>query len=1291
MKLRNLIVGLTFLVSVFCVNAEQKTVKFDGTGGLVTPATMVVSDDGVYGELPVPAALAGKEFGGWWTAKTGGIRVAEGDAVDFSIFANQKTPVLYAQWLQIREITVVGGYLGDGSTTQNIWPGDEVDVYYNDRKLLDRYGNEVNAFASWTVSTSDYDLGEGFNPFFEDVTVTMPNANVKLTANYIDGFSAYMYFSYETRGNAEPGDFYWSVDNGKTKIPFGYQYPVKAGTVTVKFYDLSGLWHAPSDMRIAVDARGSYKSGGVVYYDDPGEVEMSVTFTAVEGSYQVAFDGNGERMNLAPIWGVEGDQYSGLPVPTRKGYLFAGWYTGKTDGTLVKNGDNCDPTIFAGQTAKVPTLYARWLKVNTFTVVGSGAYASWSWSDEQLETLPESITGIEYVNWTDIHGVMDVPSGATVHVEATIDSVDSRGNSLAFQKWTVSPAKTDLGPDFRITDYETSLTMPAINLTITATYIDESVCGYLSAEASARPVEIGWDEDLEEYVYLDPPYGAFEWSPDKGKTWYKNGMQAMLKAGQYSVTWRSLDASWQAPTAKTTVLVEQGDAAYIVNDGGFTFVPQVVVDILTLEDAEDAVGGTVSMDIGSGIVPPGKTITLNASALSGYAFQGWAFQRYWGYGSEFKETATTWKIENFQYNDGESYLEGYVCGDDAKVHVIAVFKPLADYRVEDLELEGLKSDGLSGWSHAYLDDAGQANVDIWAMAGYALDGEYSLLCNPIAEPLTYKTVGSLPAGLKFDAKKNLITGTPTKAGEYSFAVVMTDAAKNSKSITVNVHVREMTGRWIVGDYRAMTGKQRWYYAWDEESDTYDEYAEQQGQNGLLELSVSTTGKVSAKLITRVGSRACSGSIAWAHDQDDPENGAGTFFFRAAETKNEEECDVYFYEDGTIDGYADSYYAAENDWIGGEFIGMRQDKDLLAQSNLLDKYYTFAFYTESTQDGFDESTMPFGYGYLTLKADNKGSVKVAGQLPDGEKVSMSALWLPAADYAGNIGATLYVFASPSSYNKEDWFAASLQVLPDGSIELLPGAAWTIAGVGNDFDEDDDDYYLYDDYEGDDEGDDEEVIAEGPQVTLWGFGAEYSSAQTLENYYWNLSCASSDQVLHDYSWKAMEFDANGKVVSSTEYGYASAVSFEGYFFNVAVLGNSKGTISLTGKSPKPWNDGGVWNYSMDKKGNAITDPSQLSISFAKATGIFTGTATVYFDYEKPTYKKNARTGEIDVTLTKQHSSAALPYVGVMIIAGAENYVGLGSALYSYNFTEVDGKGQSNKQTVKVSLPVSLVNQQ
>ena len=124
---------------------------------------------------------------------------------------------------------------------------------------------------------------------------------------------------------------------------------------------------------------------------------------------------------------------------------------------------------------------------------------------------------------------------------------------------------------------------------------------------------------------------------------------------------------------------------------------------------------------------------------------------------------------------------------------------------------------------------------------------------------------------------------------------------------------------------------------------------------------------------------------------------------------------------------------------------------------------------------------------------------------------------------------------------------------------------------------------------------------------------------------------------------------------------------------VKGDAKGAISLVAKSPAPSveKNGGesFWNYDKDKKGNEITDPSQLTISFAKATGIFTGKANVYFDYPKPT-------------------SASLPYSGVMIYYDGEGgYVGFGSAVYAYKYSYKDDSGKTKSDTKKVTLPVSL----
>ena len=376
--------------------------------------------------------------------------------------------------------------------------------------------------------------------------------------------------------------------------------------------------------------------------------------------------------------------------------------------------------------------------------------------------------------------------------------------------------------------------------------------------------------------------------------------------------------------------------------------------------------------------------------------------------------------------------------------------------------------------------------------------------------------------------------------------------------------------------------------------------------------------------------------------------------------------------------------------------MRQDKDLLAKSNFLDRYYTFAFcaetketverYDDELEDYVtDETAKQSGYGYLTLKTDKKGVAKVTGQLPDGEKVSMSALVLPMAESddpdADGISARICVFASPSAYKKADWFAIWLNVAADGSIRADDGA-WTVA-------------------DGAKEGGGSCICcgdtAQGSSyATVTGDGAEYSAAQSLENYYWNVFCAASDDVRLEYSWKESYADEDtGKTYTYTEYDTEVARNFDDMFFNVTVQGDKKGAISLMEKSPAPWErswkEDGVtykeWNYWEDKKGNEITDPSQLSISFAKATGIFTGKANVYFDYWLPNYKKD-RSGEYYDAGSDKHVTASLPYAGVMIYDGEGGYVGLGSAVYSYKHTvEDEDTGRTSSQTDKVSLPVTL----
>ena len=314
--------------------------------------------------------------------------------------------------------------------------------------------------------------------------------------------------------------------------------------------------------------------------------------------------------------------------------------------------------------------------------------------------------------------------------------------------------------------------------------------------------------------------------------------------------------------------------------------------------------------------------------------------------------------------------------------------------------------------------------------------------------------------------------------------------------------------------------------------------------------------------------------------------------------------------------------------------------------------------------------------------------MTGQLPDGEKVSMSALVLPFADEATEeIGAWLYLFASPSSYKKLDWFATALMLDAHGNVVVDDGV-WTPADVSA-----------------------EELCcglseSQSRKATLSGIGAFYSEAELLESYYWKnydwlVSCAWSDAVRQEYSYKCLaeNEDNPSKPYSWMEYEYERAQDFDGFLFNVAVKGDSKGAISLVEKSPAPWEmswkEDGItykeWNYWEDKNDNAITDPSQLSISFAKATGIFTGKANAYFDYYLPSCKQNSRTKEIEWSFAMKHVAATLPYSGVMIADGEGGYTGLGSAVYSYKYTYYDSSDRAKTDTKKVSLPVSLDRQE
>lgn len=76
---------------------------------------------------------------------------------------------------------------------------------------------------------------------------------------------------------------------------------------------------------------------------------------SARAGYAVLFDPNGGRLPSEETERLvyAGDAYGELPVPTRRGYDFSGWYTEKENGSAVQATD-----LFSG--SETQTLYAHW-------------------------------------------------------------------------------------------------------------------------------------------------------------------------------------------------------------------------------------------------------------------------------------------------------------------------------------------------------------------------------------------------------------------------------------------------------------------------------------------------------------------------------------------------------------------------------------------------------------------------------------------------------------------------------------------------------------------------------------------------------------------------------------------------------------------------------------------------------------------------------------------------------------------------------------------------------------------
>ena len=1075
--------------TVFVAAADSKEITFDACGGRASFSKAWYVEGSGYYQLPSVDERNSYVFDGWWTAKLSGERIEEWDDVDFSKLDARK-PTLYAHWLKAVSASITGGVLEDGSTrASGLWPGDAVSISFNYDLLGD-----TGAFQCWQVSPADADLGEDFDPFDPETIVVMPNADVRITAQYVKKVAGYLtYYLYlDGTGDEEEPLVTWSPDGGKTRVPDGYAYPLAAGSYTISFYSSSADWKVPASAKFAL-----------ANADELGEAEFEAWFVAAEGARQVMFNANGGKVPVANAWFRGDGCYNGLPEPdVRNGYVFDGWWTAKTGGQQVFDGDDVD---FAALEPNKPTLYAHWLKAYTLRLAGMAKAENEDGGSGDSRTPLSTLQGI----------------GVTVY--APDETYGANGSRQVFQRWTVSPANVMLGGDFDATACETSFAMPDKDITLTPNYIGEDKCAWLTMTADTSELQI---ETVFGEITVEPPEGAFEWSPD-GKVWYRNGATAMLAAGTYSVQWRSLSANWAAPSEKPRFkLVAQESYDNEESPAVFTFVPQVTASACTYESGSFSPGCPTGCSVSStskdGMVLPGKTVKLTAKAARQYAFVGWMPR---GFLDEYGElvvidAAATLTVDS-------DLISSFLAVDEetgaAVADMVAVFRPVADYSDEDMDSVfvqaycGFYGDGLVT-RDMRPDGDGTFVLDLPAMVGCAVD--YELGFNDLCLPLTFTTSGRLPNGLKFNA--GLITGTPSAVGESKFTITAKDPAGHARTLTIAFNVAPMPG-WLVGERRAQL------------FDVLDGICA-----GVLELSVAKTGRISGKILTEGGTLSVTPTLSWVPGPSDDDPGEFGISYFSSKTVSGElrfiDLMIAPREDGT--GAVDYFNNTGNGealFLSGELVsseaGLLEDREF--KELFFNRYYTATMTPEECACEYLFCESPEQYmapGYLTIKTDGRGTATVAGKLPDGQSVSATSPLIPV-----NAGtAELIVFVSPSAYKKNGYLVLAIELTADGFASASSEYGfWKTPPILPSVSTDD--------------------VQPTGLMRMSLSGCLYNTALSLKDYYMgNFSADDSGMVVYEYSYRDAE---NATVLDLTSLVMLPSIEFDIVNGNLSVPRSEK----------------------------------------------------------------------------------------------------------------------------------------
>ena len=291
------------------------TVSFNANGGTCGTASKTVTYGQAYGTLPVPKRL-GYTFAGWWTAKTGGKKVTAS-----TVCYATSNYTLYARWTEGYTMT----FDPNGGTCATKTKVVKYGQAYGTLPTPTRAGH---TFTGWWTTKA-----EGGKKVVS-TTVCYASAGYTLYARWTAK-------KFVVTLNPNGGE----CATATKTVTYGQAY----GTMPVPSprtgYTFAGWYTAKTGGKKVTASTVCYATANYTLY---------ARWTPK--TYTVSFNPNGGSCTVASKTVTYGQTYGTLPVPTRDGYVFAGWFTTQTTGgKQVLSNTVCYAT---GNY----TLYARWTK-----------------------------------------------------------------------------------------------------------------------------------------------------------------------------------------------------------------------------------------------------------------------------------------------------------------------------------------------------------------------------------------------------------------------------------------------------------------------------------------------------------------------------------------------------------------------------------------------------------------------------------------------------------------------------------------------------------------------------------------------------------------------------------------------------------------------------------------------------------------------------------------------------------------------------------------------------------------